>query len=283
VIDPTLVYSTYLAGTGGSYTDDAAGIAVDASGNAYVTGSTYSVDFPTTPGGFQLTYRGKYGDAFVTKLNAAGSALVYSTYLGGSDADTGKDIRVDSSGNAYVIGETASPDFPTTPGAYLTSPPVWASFLTKLNAAGSALVYSTYISGVAGGRIAIDASGSAYVTGTTSYSLLPTTPGAFQTALGGSYNYSAFVMKLNASGSALIFSTYLGGSGDSAGYAIAVDAWGNAYITGHLWRTDFPITPAAFQTSYRGWGAAFVSKLNASGTGSSLLYVPSRNLGRIRR
>jgi hypothetical protein len=185
-----LLYSTYLGGIGDDY---GFGLAVDTSGNTYVTGGTLSVDFPTTPGAFQTTFGG-YIDAFVTKLNDTGSALAYSTYLGGSANDAGSGVAVNASGSAYVAGYTYSSDFPTTPGAFQTSlHPYQDAFVSKLNAAGSALVYSTYLGGNGawqslgdqGNGIAVDDSGSAYVTGYTASSDFPTTPGAFQTVFGG--------------------------------------------------------------------------------------------------
>src|SRR5438477_4149011 len=213
VIDPVLVYSTYLGGSGN---DEAWSIAVDSLGSAYVTGTTSSTNFPTTPGSFQTAFGGGSADIFVTKLNAIGSALVYSTYLGGSGSEGGAPgIAVDSLGNAYVTGGTASTNFPTTPGAFQTTLGGGTdAFVTKLNATGSALLYSTYLGGSGGEggmfRIALDTVGNAYVVGHTSSTNFPTTPGAFQTALVG--NVSAYVTKLNATGSALLYSTYLGGS-----------------------------------------------------------------------
>jgi hypothetical protein len=262
-VGSALVYSTYL---GGSEDDFGYGIAIDPSGCAYVTGDTRSPNFPTTRGAFQTTYGGN-SDVFVTKLNAAGSVLVYSTYLGGGDGDYAQGIALDASGNAYVVGWTGS-DFPTTPGAFLTTSPGGA-FVTKLNSAGSALVYSTYLvgtnsalgSGTYGDGIAVDASGSAYVTGDTSPNF-PTTPGAFQTAYG-----SIFVTKLNATGSDLIYSTFLGGSGNGFGNGIAVDASGSAYVTGAIDSSGFPITPGAVQATYGGGEYdAYLSKLDAAGS-----------------
>jgi hypothetical protein len=187
-----LVYSTYL---GGASTDQGFGIAVDAAGNAYVTGWTVSADFPTTPGAFDTTAAG--ADAFVTKLNPAGSALVYSTYLGGASTDQGFGIAVDGAGNAYVTGLTVSADFPTTPGAFDTTFNGGGdAFMTKLNPAGSALVYSTYLGGASndqGSGIAVDGAGNAYVTGSTFSADFPTTPGAFDTTFNGSID--AFVTK----------------------------------------------------------------------------------------
>jgi len=249
-----LLYSTYL---GGSSDDRGLGIALDPSGNGYVTGITASSNFPTTPGAFQTTSGGGW-DAFVTKLNAAGSALLYSTYLGGSGNDYGFSIAIDASGNAYGTGLTGSGNFPITPGAFQTT--CCGVFVTKLNAAGSALAYSTYLGDGDGSGIAVDASGNAYVTGDTGSSNFPTTPGAFQTSYGGSVD--AFVSKLNAAGSALLYSTYLGGNDYDAGSGIAVDRSGNAYVTGTTGSPNFPTTPGAFQTTYGGNFDAFVSKFS---------------------
>ena len=268
VIDPALFYSTYL---GGSAADQGFGIAVDASGNAYVTGYTASTDFPTIPGAFQTTL-GSAGstDAFVTKLNPTGSALVYSTYLGGSQEDLGLGIAIDPIGNAYVIGHTDSTDFPTTLGAFQTALRSVGHrdvFVTKLNPTGSALVYSTYLGGSQGDQgfgIAVDTGGNAYVTGFTGSTDFPTTPGAFQTSLGGPLD--AFVTKLDPLGSALVYSTYLGGSNVDSGAAIAVDPLGNAYVIGDTISSDFPTSLGALQRSFGGGVDAFVAKLNAIGS-----------------
>ena len=270
-LNPTgsaLVYSTYLGG-GGS--DQGFGIAVDTSGNAYVTGSAGGLNFPTTPGAFQTT-PGGVGDAFVTKFNATGSALVYSTYLGGSDFDEGKGIAVDAAGSAYVTGRTFSTNFPTTPGAFQTTLNFTDAFVTKLNPAGSALVYSTYLGGSRsdeGHAIAVEAAGSAYVTGLTASFNFPTTPGAFRTTSGGGGG-DAFVTKLNADGSALVYSTYLGGNSIDFGNGIAVDTAGNAYVTGDTLSRNFPTTPDATQPDFGGDRDAFVTKFDPSG--SALVY-----------
>jgi len=267
IIDPALDYSTFLGGTGGDTGD---GIAVDASGSAYVTGFTSSADFPTTTGAFD-TALGESSDAFVTKLNASGSALVYSTFLGGTDRDNGEDIAVDASGNAYVTGDTFSTDFPTTTGAFDTTfnGGIVDAFVTKLNASGSALVYSTFLGGTnqdEGQGIAVQ-QGSAYVTGITQSTDFPTTPGAFDTTFNGSED--AYVTKLNASGSALVYSTLFGGAEQERGLGIAVRE-GRAYVTGLTDSTDYPTTRGAFDRTYNGARDAFVAKLNASG--SALAY-----------
>ncbi|WP_197216352.1 SBBP repeat-containing protein [Cytobacillus firmus] len=275
IIDPGLVYSTYLGGTG----DEAGGsIAVDSAGNAYITGSiTSTFDFPTTPGVFQTTSDG-YQDAFVTKLNPTGSALVYSTLLGGAQYfDQGLGIAVDAAGNAYVTGLTGSPDFPTTTGAFDTTFKGGSigtdAFVTKLNATGSALIYSTFISGTdddEGIDIVVDGSGNAYVTGNTTSFDFPTTSGAFRTAHNGGF-YDAFVTKINPTGSTLVYSTYLGGIGFDQASGIAIDAAGNAYVTGFTDSSNFPTTPGVFDTTFNGGEFdAFVTKLNA--TGSAVVY-----------
>jgi hypothetical protein len=278
-----LVYSTYL---GGSSNDVGNGIYVDGFGNAYVTGSTTSSDFPTSSGAFQTSYGGG-GDAFVTKLNPAGTGVsdrLYSTYLGGSSADIGNSIFVDGFGNAYVTGSTTSSDFPTSSGAFQTSYGGGGdAFVTKLNPAGTGVsdrLYSTYLGGSSadiGNSIFVDGFGNAYVTGSTQSSGtpagFPTTLGAFQTDNAGSTD--AFVTKLNPAGtgvSDLVYSTYLGGSSADVGNGIYVDGAGQAYVTGStqssgLAPAGFPTTSGAFQTSYGGGGDAFVTKLNAAGMG----------------
>jgi hypothetical protein len=258
------VYSTYIGGTS---PDEGHGIAVDGSGNAYVTGRTWSTDYDVTPGAFQTTYGGGWADVFVTKLNASGSGLVYSTYIGGNASDLGYAIAVDGSGNAYVTGYSDSPDYDVTSGAFQTTnegtPDV---FVTKLNASGSGLVYSTYIGGSNSDHaygIAIDGSGNAYVTGSTSSTDYDVTAGAFQATNGGLWD--VFVTKLDASGSSLVYSTYIGGSDSEFGYGIAVDSSGNAYVTGYTQSTDYDVTAGAFQTTHGGGlSDVFVTKLDMS-------------------
>jgi hypothetical protein len=278
VIDPVLSYSTYLGGSGGDYGN---GIAVDSSGNAYVTGFTDSNDFPTanplqgacddcfyTPGTTDNS-----GDAFVAKLNPTGSALVYSTYLGGSLNDYGTGIAVDSAGNAYVTGATNSTDFPTANPLQGPCHEVGCAFVAKLNPAGSALVYSTYLGGTGGATgngIAVDSAGNAYVTGYAGLDFPTVNP--FQGTchvLSSGNCLTAFVATLNPAGSALVYSTYLGGSEFEEGHGIAVDSAGNAYVTGETWSTDFP-TANPLQPSLGGSENAFVAKFNPAG--SALVY-----------
>jgi hypothetical protein len=254
------------------------GIAVDGSGSAYVTGTTVSTDFPTTPGAYQ-TSNPAITVAFVAKVNATGSSLVYATYLGGSADGGGRGIAVDGSGNAYVTGNTSSTNFATA-GAYQTvNAGASDAFVAKLNADGSARVYATYLGGSGDDRgigIAVDGSGNAYVTGLTASSNFPTL-NAYQPVYGG--NGDAFVTKFNASGSALLYSTYLvGNTGQDIwpdnGGAIAVDGSGNVYVTGFTSATNFP-TLNAFQSTYGGGSDAFVAKFNPSQSGTASLVYSS--------
>ena len=273
VIDPELVYSTYLGGEPGYPQpgfDTANGTAVDSSGNAYVVGTAYSTYIPTV-NAFQATNNSPVSNVFVTKFNATGTALVYSTYLGGSGVqflnygDKGNAIAVDSAGNAYLTGQTCSTDFPTAQPLQ-ASPQGCEAFVTKLNPAGASLVYSTYLGGGndTGTGIAVDSAGNAYLTGFTSSAVFPTY-NPLQPSLNGITN--AFVTKLNAAGSAFVYSTYLGGE-VSQGAAIAADSSGNAYVTGYTNSGLLTVNP--LQPSLNGYQNAFVSKLNADG--SALVY-----------
>jgi len=276
-IDPVLSYSTYL---GGNSDDSGNAIAVDSAGNAYVTGQTASINFPTA-GPVQPGLGGVgLDDVFVTKLNPGGSALVYSTYLGGSGEDLGFGIAVDLAGNAYVTGQTASTNFPTMNPLQPTLSGSSDGFVTKLNPSGSALVYSTYLGGSGddfGAAIAVDSAGDAYLAGTTDSTNFPTTPAAWQTMPGARSSCGfppntfpcrdAFVSKLNAGGSALLYSTYLGGDLDDVAIWLALDSSGQAYATGFTNSSNFPVSPNAFQASSAGGYDAFVVKLNAGGTG----------------
>jgi len=256
-----LAYSTYLGGTNTSYGQ---GIAVDSAGNAYVTGYTTSVNFPTK-NPFQAANAG-YEDAFVAKLNVTGTALIYSTYLGGSYDDRGYAIAVDGAGNAYITG-LAGVNFPTKNSLQPFSG--GDAFVTKLNATGTALVYSTFLGGTfrdIGRGIAVDLLGNAYVTGIAgSYNFPINNP--LQAASGGGQD--AFVAKLNPTGTALIYSTYLGGNNTDQGYGIAVDNSGNAYIAGMTSSTNFP-TQNPLQAAYGGgsWDA-FVAKIALPGVAAS--------------
>ena len=270
VIDPSVSYATYLGGTG---EDDGNRIAIDGSGNAYVTGETKSTDFPTKSALYG-TYKGGF-DVFVTKLSPTGS-LVYSTYIGGTGDDSGNGIAVDGSGNVFLAGGTSSSDFPTL-GAYQSKfGGVLDAFALELSSTGSTLMYSTYLGGtgsdVANG-LALDSSGNAYLAGLTTSTDFPMV-NAIQGTIAGTSN--GFVAKLNGSGNALSYSTYLGGGSNDFASAVAVDSSNNAYVTGATKNKTFPIFPPtnAFQTSCGtdgncngGLYDAFVSVINPAGSG----------------
>ncbi len=266
VIDPVLAFSTYLGGSGSLFGGDYAhAIATDSSGNIYVAGRTLSADFPTTSGAYQTRCGGcLYGPggtqtAYVAKLSPKG-LLLYATFLGGTGYTSARAVAVDAAGNANVAGATSATDFPTTPGALQATMPGGTGneigFVTKLDSAGSALVYSTYFGSTAPASslpnqvnaIAVDSSGQAYVVGETPSPSFPTTSGAFQPSFpAAAGNASAFVSKLNAAGSGLIFSTYLSGSFTGSLSAVALDSAGDAYVAGWSYALDFPTTPGALQ------------------------------------
>jgi len=264
LIDPVLLYSTFLGGSG---TDIGLHVAVDASNHAYVTGSTSSPDFPTTPDAFDPSFGGDR-DAFVTKFNETGTALVYSTFIGGSQFDEATNIVVDAGGQAYITGTTGSADFPTTPGAFQTSiPGIRSAFVTKLNADGSALLYSTFLGGSGdqtGNGIAVDSLGQAYVVGVTTSDDFPVTPDGFQQDNAGLTD--GFVTKLNPAGSGLVYSTYIGGSDNDFATGVVITASGSAVFSGTTFSSNFPTTPGAFQTALRGSSDAFVARLNPADT-----------------
>ncbi len=271
-LDPTgssLVYSTFL---GGSALDDLWALALGPDGSLYVGGRTSSEDFPTTPGAFDTTYAG--GDGFISKLDPSGSSLVYSTFLGGSVSnDTVAALALAPDGTVSATGNTSSTDFPTTPGAFDTSCMDDDAFVSALNAWGSALLYSTCLGGTGGDTgqaIALGPDGTAYVTGVTSSSDFPTTPGAFDQSFNGGSD--AFLARLNASGRALVFSTFLGGRTDDYGTAITLDGARNIFLTGNTNSSDFPTTPGAYDPTINStiFSDTFVTKLDSAG--SSLVY-----------
>jgi hypothetical protein len=284
VIDPVLIYSTYLGGNGGADGDTGNAIAADSAGSAYVAGIASSTDFPTSSTAVQPAAAGN-DDAFVAKLNPQGTAFIYSTYLGGGGQDIAWGIAIDSAGEAFVTGQTGSglhgaAPFPTTAGAYQRTPnPATlnnSAFITKLSADGSNLLYSTYLSGANDSfatGIAVDPAGDAYVV-TNTASGFPVSSGAYQEAAGtDSCPYEQFadgqaqaVTELNPDGSALVYSTYLG-HGCDYGSGIAVNSSGEAYITGYTQDSTYPITTGAAQSKFGGVVDAFVTKLNAAGNG----------------
>jgi hypothetical protein len=259
----SLVYSTYLGGAGN---DGATSIAVDSAGNVYLTGVTTSTNFRTA-NPLQAAHGGGFFDAFVAKLNPSGTQLVYSTYLGGSGEDRGFRIAVDTAGNAYVTGDTDSPNFPTASALQRNYAGGVDAFVAKVNPSGTALTYSTYLGGTSiegGTAIAVDSAGSAYVTGFTGSTNFPTVAPLQQAFGGGSFD--GFVAKFNAAGSAMDYSTYLGGSGIDSGFGIAADASGNAYVMGLTDSTNFPLANAFQQTNGGGTADLFVAKLGSGPT-----------------
>jgi hypothetical protein len=287
VIDP-LIYSTYLGGSGD---DEAYAIATDTNGDAYVTGSAAFLDFPTTPGAYQTTVV-DVSSAFITKLNPSGSALIYSTYIGGVNGQGGgTGIALDAARDAFITGYTSSQFYPTTPGAFLASIITHTYIaVTKLNATGTSLLYSTYLgeptydNSSTGGddysAIAVDSAGNAYITGSALVTpqSFPPTPGAFQTTNSTRLS-NVFVTKLNSSGSALVYSARFGGTNNDFATDIAIDTAGNAFICGETGygvmqgSTNFPTTPGAYQDTNTNPYVAdmpFVTKLNSDG--SALIY-----------
>jgi hypothetical protein len=261
-----LIYSTYI---GGNDNDRGNSIVINKNGNAYISGNTESSNYPTTSGAFDTSWNGRnsnmWGDVFVTQLNASGTGLVYSTYIGGSGDEKAYSMDIDGNSNTFITGRVYSINYPTTTGAYdVTLNTNGDLFVTKLNASGTALIYSTLIGGNGGedcNAIKIDSSGNAFITGFTSSSDYPTTTGAFDVIYN---NYDLFVTKINATGTALIFSTYIGGNGYEEGYSIAIDRSGNSFITG-LASPGYPTTTGAYKTSSK-YGGAFVTELNSIGT-----------------
>ena len=285
-LNPTadaLVYSTYL---GGSDIDFATEITVDAAGQVYLTGNTGSSNFPTAGSPFDPSYNGGIvtplikGDAFVAKLNAAGSALVYSSFLGGATSyDVGTTIAVDNNGNAYVGGSTRSNDFPTTPGVMDSSfGGDHDGFLVKVNPTGSALTWATYLGDSYGdyvSSLAVDTVGQVYATGYTDSPNFPVTPGSFDETCGtdsvcnegNPYRANdAFVVKLNAAGSGLVYGTFLGDAEGDVSHSIAVDETGYVYIIGATTSSNFPTTASAYDASQNGNSDVFVTKLNPAGS-----------------
>ena len=270
-----LVFSTFLGGTAG---DAAGALAIDGAGAIYVGGSTSSSDFPTK-NPLQATNKGS--NAFITKLAPGGSSLVYSTYLGGSGTEFTFGLVVDGLGNAYVGGQTLSPDFPTVKPFQASCPSTHAClFAAKVNSAGSALIYSTYLGGSGSqgqfGRVfAVDASGNAYLAGQTWAPDFPLL-NPIQTTYGG--NADAFVTVLDPTGSALVFSTYLGGSGRDRNGSVGLDSAGHLYVAGVTESTDFPVLPGAMQASFTGGSAAFISKIDLSANANpDFLVLPAPN------
>ena len=263
----SLALSTFLGGTTSS--DYAYAIALDSTNNIYVAGYAYSSDFPTTSGVVKSVNLGTASDGFVTKFNPGGTALVYSTLLGGnSGSETITALAVDSNGAAYVTGYTSSTDYPITAGAYSSTFNTTygdTAFLTKLNPTATAYGYSTFFGGTSGDfpqAVIVDASNQAVVAGYTSSSNFPIV-GGFQTLFGG--NTDGFVTKFGAAGAAILWSTFLGGSDVDYIFGLAGDDSNNAYVTGYTASANFPMTPPLLTPTYSGNYDAFATRINAGG------------------
>jgi len=274
VIDPVLGYSTFLGGTS---TDQGFGVVLDQAGNAYITGSTISSDFPVTPGAVGPVRTG-VTDVFVSKLDPTGTTLLYSTFLGGSGDDVGNAIAVDSAGNAYVAGNTTSNNFPVVGAFQSTTRGGNEAFVAKLDPSGSSLVYSTYL-GSNGNDfafgIALDGTGHAYVTGSTD---VPSFPNNNAVACSGlkRTGADAFVVKLDATGATVSYCTFIGGAGTDTGNAIAADFAGNVWVAGATTSADLPVLNA-IQPSLGGRTDGFVGKLDATGAPVYLTYLGGTN------
>ena len=275
----SLAYSTYL---GGNSIDHGAAIAVDSTGAAYITGSTFSSNFPVSAGASQATLKGGQ-DAFVAKLSADGNSLVYGTYLGGSAGsagypESGQGIAVDSNGDAYVAGSTASSDFPIL-GGVQTSLDGWLdAFAAKFGPTGS-LIYSTYLGGSgmdAANAIAIDSTGGAYLAGYTISTDLPVSGNALQATSGG--DYDAFIARLNPAGNSLLYLSYLGGSASDTATGITLDSAGNAYVAGWTLSPNFPLANA-YQSVNGGNYGAFLAKFSFATPPVNLGVTPASGSG----
>lgn len=253
-----LTYSTYL---GGRDFDRVNGVAVDAEGNAYLTGRTGSDDFPVTPGAFQTSYRGSDFDAYVAKVNPSGG-LTWSTYLGGFDNDAAFSVAIDAAREVYVAGGTRSPDFPVTASGYQTSNLSTDGFFVKLNAAGAGLRYSTFLGGSFVDRangVAVDAAGIVRVTGMTGSSDFPLTAAGRPYAGGPDDAFVAVIDPSRLQMASLLFSTCFGGSGSDRGSGITIAADGSTLVTGQTGSANFPVI--APQQGYGGALDAFVLRL----------------------
>lgn len=286
VIDPRLVYSSYLGGSG---RDEALGIAVGKDGSAYVTGSTESIDFPVSASGLQKAMGHSHQSVFVTKLNPSGNAIEYSTYLGGSQRNAGTAIAVGEDGEAYVTGSTYSTDFPVTTGTLQShNAGGMDAFIAKLSADGSHLLYSTYLGGSGEDEargLALDGNGKAFVTGFTRSNDFPEDRRHNYANCGTGFCREAFVARINAMASTIDYATSIGGSGDTSANSIAIDGAGSAYVTGDTTAQDLPASEGAFQTQASGHSACaaewrctdvFVAKLSSQGSLVYATYVGGR-------
>lgn len=257
-----MVYASFL---GGRDLDSGVAIAVDEQGSATIAGTTRSPDLPGTAGHFRPAHAGG-DDAFVLKLGPAGTEIAYATYLGGASDDRAADLALDGAGSAYVAGTTSSPDFPLTQGAWDIQLDGQDAFVVKLDPTGGGLAYATLVGGQSweqGQGVAVDEAGQAVLVGTTASADLPVTPGALRDALAGETD--AFVARLDATGTALVYATYLGGSGGESAHSVALDAAGSAYVSGATGSADFPVTEGAFGVAHGGEQDAFLARIDAAG------------------
>ncbi|MCX6257919.1 MAG: SBBP repeat-containing protein [Bacteroidia bacterium] len=263
-----LSWSTFLGGSSDS--NFSSKVSVDPQGKVTVLGYTYSNDFPVTTGSYDNTFNGS-SDIFVTRLNNTGVSLIFSTFVGGSGSDIANKMVQDGSGNIYVCGMTNSSDFPVTLGTFdHTYNNGGDGFVFQLNYLGTSVGFATYIGGsgndVCNG-ISLDGNNNIYVTGSTISSDFPVTTGAYSTSITSNLSNDAFVLKMNTSGTSLIYSTYIGGSNEDCGNIITVDASGNAIIAGYTASNDFPTESFSYDNSFNGAEDVFVSKINSSGSG----------------
>lgn len=261
VIDPILVYSSYL---GGADSDEAFGIAVDSARNAYVVGTAASSDFPVTNSAFDTT-GAPFGDVFVTKLDPTGTSILYSTFIGGGSSDVGRAVALDAAGGAYVTGYTASDNFPNVNALQVSRRGLFDAFVAKLTPAGDNLDFSTFFGGDSfeeGRGIAVDGTGSIYVSGMTTSNNLPVTVGVVDEVYNSAED--VFLFKMAPDGSAFNYVTYLGGQDRDENYGLTVDAAGAAYLAGFTYSTDFPTASAPFAQN-AGSADVFVTKVHPSG------------------
>jgi hypothetical protein len=253
----SLVYATYLGGSAGDFGKR---IALDGTGAVYVTGQTFSLDYPTTPGSFQTSATANTNEAFVTKLDPTGSRLIYSTFLGGAEGlDAAYGLGVDSTGAAVVFGFTGSSDFPATGGTF--HPNNFDVFVAKFTPSGDALAWANFLGGSNeedAYNLALDRAGNVYVTGQTASSDFPVTANALDPTKNSAFD--AFVTQFTPTGN-LAYSTYLGSSGYDGGLGLTVDKMGSVYVVGTVGDLDLPTTLGSYDPTYNGNGDAFLSKI----------------------
>ncbi|MEW6741757.1 MAG: SBBP repeat-containing protein [Planctomycetota bacterium] len=280
VVDPGLVFATYL---GGSLDDEGTAVAIDGDGAVYVTGYTSSLDFPATPGAFDTTFGG-VADAFLAKLDPTGSTLVYATFLGGTDYDCGTEVVAAEGSKIHATGFTASPDFPVTADALddtFGGGSAWRSdaYLVTLDAVTGQLLYSTYLGGSdddLGMATATTATGEILVAGQTASADFPITPGAPDDTLSDA---DGFVAKFDSTGRALLYATYLGGFSDDTVFDVAAGPGGSAWVTGRTYSIDFPVILGSYDITYNGSHDIFLSQIDTNG----LDLVYSTFVGGVRR